>query len=148
MGRDIDSAGFRQILPSCEGRIRVLRRSVAVATLFSLTLLLAACSGGKLDSTPTYVDFTTINQAPTPTITPVAAATVAATTYAVQAGDTLSGIAARFGVSVDDLARANGIADNKRDQLQVGQVLVIPPRQSSQPVPTATPISPAATQIP
>lgn len=120
--------------------MRVLRGYLAGLTLLGVMLLLAACTGGKLDATPTYVDFTTINQAPTPTITPVAAATVAATTYTVQAGDTLSGIAARFGVSVDDLARANGIADNKRDQLQVGEVLVIPPRQSGQPLPTATPI--------
>ena len=118
-----------------------LRRSLVALALLCLPALLLGCTGGGLDVTPTYVNFVTINAAPTPTITPVAAPTVAATTYTVQAGDTLSGIAARFGVNIDDLARANSIADNMRDKLQIGQVLVIPPRQSNQPVPTATPIA-------
>lgn len=118
-------------------KLSLRRLAVACSFTFSL-LLLSACTGGKLDATPTYVDFVVVNVAPTPTYTPVAAPTVAATTYTVQAGDTLIGIATQFGVSVDDLARANGIADDKRDQLQVGQVLVIPPRVSDQAVPTAT----------
>lgn len=128
--------------------MRYLRRIAATLALLCLPVLLTACSGGALDVTPTYVNFVTINAAPTPTITPVAAPTVAATTYAVAAGDTLSGIAARFGVNIDDLARANAIADNMRDKLQVGQVLVIPPRQSNQPVPTASPIPIALTATP
>jgi murein DD-endopeptidase MepM/ murein hydrolase activator NlpD len=44
--------------------------------------------------------------------------------YMVQPGDTLSGIAARFGVSVDDLIRANGITDPNK--LAVGTRLIIP----------------------
>ena len=55
--------------------------------------------------------------APTPTI-------VAAHTYRVKAGDTLSAIAARFGVSVDAIQQLNGIADPRL--LQIGQVLKIP----------------------
>ncbi len=115
-------------------------RVFAGLTLLLLCGLLTACTGGKVEGTPTYVNFTEVNLAPTPTITPVAAPTVAATTYKVQAGDTLSGIAARFGVNIDDLARANAIPDDKRDQLQVGQVLVIPPRKADKAVPTASPI--------
>jgi rare lipoprotein A len=42
-------------------------------------------------------------------------------TYVVQSGDTLSGIAAQFGTSVDDLASANGISNP--DFLSVGQTL-------------------------
>jgi LysM repeat protein len=126
--------------PLAGGRLHYLRRSLATLALLCLPTLLLGCTGGKPDATPTYVNFVTINQAPTPTLTPVAAPTVAATTYTVQAGDTLSGIAARFGVSVDDLARANAIPDDKRDKLQIGQVLVIPPRQANQALPTATPI--------
>jgi rare lipoprotein A len=41
--------------------------------------------------------------------------------YVVQSGDTLSGIAAELGTTVDDLVAANGIADP--DFLSVGQTL-------------------------
>jgi GH25 family lysozyme M1 (1,4-beta-N-acetylmuramidase) len=46
-------------------------------------------------------------------------------TYTVQAGDTLSDIAARFGTTVASLASLNGIADP--NVIQVGQVLQLPP---------------------
>ena len=42
-------------------------------------------------------------------------------TYVVQSGDTLSGIAAQLGTSVDDLASANGISNP--DFLSVGQTI-------------------------
>jgi LysM repeat protein len=44
--------------------------------------------------------------------------------YTVQSGDSLSAIAARFGVSLDSLVKANGIANP--NTLQVGQRLNIP----------------------
>ena len=47
------------------------------------------------------------------------------TTYVVQPGDTLSGIASKFGVdSWQDVADANGITDPK--SLQAGATIVIP----------------------
>ncbi|HEC22588.1 MAG TPA: LysM peptidoglycan-binding domain-containing protein [Chloroflexi bacterium] len=46
------------------------------------------------------------------------------TTYQVRAGDTLSAIALRLGVPLDDIVRANGLSDP--DRIYVGQVLVIP----------------------
>jgi lipoprotein-anchoring transpeptidase ErfK/SrfK len=46
------------------------------------------------------------------------------TTYQVQPGDTLAGLAARFAVSVVDLAAANGLQWNA--WIYTGQVLVIP----------------------
>ena len=52
--------------------------------------------------------------------------------YVVQRGDTLSGIAARYGVSVAALARANGIAN--ADRVYVGQRLTIP-RPGTSPAP-------------
>lgn len=44
--------------------------------------------------------------------------------YTVQAGDSLSALADRFGVDLDELQRINGISDP--NLLEVGQVLVIP----------------------
>src|SRR5438045_3139563 len=64
----------------------------------------------------------------TPTPTPLAAPTMAPTTYTVRAGDTLSGVADLFGVSVDDIVRANNIADP--NSLSEGQVLTIPVRSA------------------
>lgn len=47
-----------------------------------------------------------------------------ATTYVVQSGDTLSGIATTFGITVDELAGANGLIDV--DSITPGDELVIP----------------------
>ena len=44
-------------------------------------------------------------------------------TYTVQSGDTLSGIAAKFGTTYQEIAAANGIADPNR--IYPGQQLVI-----------------------
>ncbi len=63
---------------------------------------------------------------PTPTATPIPrpTPTPTATVYVVQPGDTLSGIAARFNVTVDELVDANRIVNP--DALQVGQEITIP----------------------
>lgn len=60
--------------------------------------------------------------------------------YAVQSGDTLVGIAARFGVSVDALLRANGLTNAQ--SLHAGEMLTIPwpeptPKAISSPPPAA-----------
>jgi LysM repeat protein len=67
------------------------------------------------------------------------------TTYIVQAGDSLSGIAFQSDVSVEDIIRANGLTD--ADLLFVGQELIIPigglpetPAFTPVPTPTETPI--------
>jgi LasA protease len=44
--------------------------------------------------------------------------------YTVRNGDTLSGISLQYNISIDDLMRANGLADP--NALQIGQVLNIP----------------------
>ena len=51
--------------------------------------------------------------------------------YVVAKGDTLTSIAARYGVSAADLKSANGIVDERR--LQVGQSLRIPARSAATP---------------
>ncbi|MGQ9667825.1 MAG: LysM peptidoglycan-binding domain-containing protein, partial [Anaerolineae bacterium] len=64
--------------------------------------------------------------------------------YEVQAGDTLSGIAARFGVPIGDIMKANDIEDP--ELLQIGQVLHIP---LAPPTPTSTPtLRPTPTPTP
>ena len=61
---------------------------------------------------------------PTPQPTPTPLPTAVPVTYVVQFGDTLYQIAARYGVSIVELAQLNGITNY--DQLSVGQVLTIP----------------------
>jgi LysM repeat protein len=62
-------------------------------------------------------------------------------TYTVQRGDTLSQIAARYGASVDSLARANSI--NNPEFIVEGQTLVSPAAEPSAPAP-----QPATVYIP
>lgn len=67
-------------------------------------------------------------QRPAPSATATAIVTPTATSpavveYAVQQGDTLVSIAARFGVTVEALRQANALTS---DMLQIGQILVIP----------------------
>jgi len=54
-------------------------------------------------------------------------------TYTVKSGDSLWWIAAKFGTTVDDLARLNNISNP--DRIYVGQVLKIPPEKTQEPEP-------------
>jgi LysM repeat protein len=77
---------------------------------------------------------------PTPTVAPSAAGAV----HVVQAGENLTWIARRYGVSVDAIVAANGIANPSR--VYGGQQLTIP-GSSAGPAPAApTPDAPGATQ--
>src|SRR4051812_20602956 len=55
---------------------------------------------------------------------PLAVAANADSTYTVQAGDTLSSIAARYGTTVDAIVTANALPS--RSTIYAGQVLKIP----------------------
>ena len=122
------------------------------ATLIVATALLAACGGGGGDSetaTPTTTATTsagapiptaspfaaeaqptpeivpaTPTPAPTATPTPAAGSGDGTTTYTVEAGDSLYGIAARFDVSADAILQANGMSDGSL--ILIGQELTIP----------------------
>lgn len=50
------------------------------------------------------------------------------TTYAVKAGDTLYGIANKYGVTVDEIKKANNLTNNT---LTIGKTLIIPTETSS-----------------
>lgn len=94
-------------------------RSLAGAA--ALAVALAGCSApGERGPAPTPVPEMTIV-----TVTPGTPRPAVAGSYVVANGDTLSGIAARFGVAEDAIIAANGLEN--RDQLFVGQDLVIPP---------------------
>ncbi|NOZ49416.1 MAG: LysM peptidoglycan-binding domain-containing protein, partial [Chloroflexi bacterium] len=76
---------------------------------------------------------------PTPTITPTPVV------HIIASGDTLIGIASRYGVSVEAIQEANGITDPRL--LSIGQSLIIPTDASAQlgsgtptPVPTPLPV--------
>jgi len=47
-------------------------------------------------------------------------------TYAIKQGDTAGNIATTFGISLDDLMRANKLKEGDLTRLQIGQVLIIP----------------------
>ena len=64
--------------------------------------------------------------------------------YRIQAGDTLGAIAVRFGVTVDEIMRANDITDP--DRLVVGVVLIIPAEVQEQPPEAEETSTPTATQ--
>ena len=67
-------------------------------------------------ATPTPTVLPTATPAVTPTVTPQA--------HVVQSGETLSGIAEAYGVTVDELMKANSL--QSRSLISVGQELVIP----------------------
>jgi LysM repeat protein len=104
-------------------------RQVTITVALTATLLVAftAC-GGNSDKDPTSTpnDFLAI-VTPTPG-TPVPITPTAGNgqqqTYVVREGDSLSDIAARFGVSQEAIERANGITDP--NSIYAGQELVIP----------------------
>jgi LysM repeat protein len=92
---------------------------------FAATLLVASCQENTgeptLQPAPT-LPVVTATAGPPPVPTPGEQQR-----YVVREGDTLSGIAARFGVSEDAILKENPLSD--RDRLLVGQELVIPPAQ-------------------
>jgi murein DD-endopeptidase MepM/ murein hydrolase activator NlpD len=63
-------------------------------------------------------------QEATPTTPIISPTPVSGPIYLVQAGDSLTLIASRFGIKIGDLMSANGISD--ADQLNIGQPLTIP----------------------
>jgi LysM repeat protein len=106
--------------------------------LLIVTILLAACRQQTIVSTSTSVALpsTATRELPLPTPAPTPAI------YVVQAGDTLSAIAAKFDVPVEWIAQANNIQDP--NVIRVGQTLIIP---GPTPIPTET-VLPTATPTP
>jgi LysM repeat protein len=88
-------------------------------------VLLAACGESREEPSPApapTLAVVTATPGPPPVPTPGEQQR-----YVVREGDTLSGIAARFGVPETAILEANPLSDP--DRLFVGQELVIPPAQ-------------------
>ncbi|MFM1993939.1 MAG: hypothetical protein RL537_628 [Actinomycetota bacterium] len=104
--------------------------------------------GGTLPTpapTPTPTPSPTTSPTATPTPTPTQSANPS--TYRVVSGDTLFGIARRFGVSVSSIQSLNNMGTSTT--LRVGQVLQIPSKSNPAPSPTPTPTpTPTATPTP
>ncbi|MDA3040812.1 MAG: LysM domain-containing protein [Actinomycetota bacterium] len=110
-------------------------------SLAAWTLVGSACGRSAdetADTTLPAVQVAGETTAPTTTVPTTTVPTQV--TYVVQAGESLSVIASRFGVDVRALADFNAIADV--DSLKVGQLLSIPPTT------IATTTAPAVATVP
>ncbi len=116
--------------------------------LAAIILILTACAPQQTESTPqtfNLIPFVTSTQSPLQTPEGLVAAQTPLPsptpfTYTVRAGDTISSIALKFGVSMDDLQAAN--PDISPNAMSVGEVLKIPsnpenPSGESTPTPVA-----------
>jgi LysM repeat protein len=120
--------------------------------ILALGFFLAACSqGGPLPSPPALLPMPSATPSPAfaapratstppPTFTPTATSTPV--TYVIQKGDTLGGIAYRFGISVDTLQAANPKVQPAF--LTIGTVLTIPVTAGG----PSTPMAPVASPTP
>ena len=91
--------------------------------ILSIVTVFSACGGDKstsVETLPLLVSETTV-AIPLESSTTVVASSEF---YTIQQGDTLSAIAASFGVAVADIVAANGLPN--ADAIQAGQKLAIP----------------------
>ena len=90
--------------------------------LFALPGLLGFGSPGAGASAPPSTPVAT----PLPSLAPTPVPQPTPTLYIVKAGDTLSGIAGRFGIPLQTLIDANAATLPDPDKLQIGDQLIIP----------------------
>ncbi len=90
----------------------------------------------------------TVTATATATETPTAIPTPAWLAYTIRAGDTIGAIARRFGISQEELLRANNLSPRDVTRLQIGDVIVLPGILQATPTPTPTEVvteTPSAT---
>lgn len=124
-----------------------MKRSLTLVTLPAVVFL-SACGGGAdstLDSLPMLG--TQVTVAPTTPDGVIATTTTTVATgeqtYTIQQGDTLSYIAGQFGVTVEAIVAANGLANP--DAIQAGQKVIIP--SGGVVTTTAAPVAPTTTAV-
>ncbi|MDH3306628.1 MAG: LysM peptidoglycan-binding domain-containing M23 family metallopeptidase, partial [Acidimicrobiia bacterium] len=95
----------------------------SIAAKLGTTVTAIATANGITDTNVVYVGTRlTIGTSVEPAVAP--GATGSSGTYSVVAGDTMAGIAGRFGLTASQLASLNNLGDPNR--IQVGQVLEVP----------------------
>ncbi|MFP5343354.1 MAG: LysM peptidoglycan-binding domain-containing protein [Candidatus Limnocylindria bacterium] len=95
---------------------------IAAVALFFLPALLGV--GGDGDAPTASPTRQSVAPTATPEPTPVPAPTPQ--TYTIKSGDTLSGIARSFGLTLDDLLEANADTITDPNRIAVGDVIIIP----------------------
>src|SRR5437016_4247749 len=98
---------------------------VVVNAVVSALISLLVVAGGLALYAPPILQTIVIDGTPRPAITPVPTRRTTPINYTIKAGDSLSAIAAQYGISTAALMAANGITNP--NLLTVGQVIVIPP---------------------
>ncbi len=126
------------------------KQTVNILGVLALLILSLACGQVITLPTPSPIPSSQPFPSPSPTVSPspftppptfTPTFTPTPILYVVQPGDTLLGIAKKFGVSVSVIQEANAITDPK--YLQAGQTLIIPQGEEAlpgTPTPTPTPI--------
>jgi hypothetical protein len=100
---------------------------VGIALFAAPFLYRGLTSGGGAAASPTPVASASASASAAPSITPVPSPSP--TVYTVKAGDTLSRIAARYGLTVDAIVKANPQIKDP-NKLGLGDQLVIPPAEA------------------
>jgi LysM repeat protein len=115
--------------------------AIAAIALFTIPPMLLGLGGDEDGTTPRPSASSTASPtvAPSPSPSPSPTPLV----YVIQSGDTLSKIAAQFGVSLDDLIAANAETIPDPDNIQVGDQLIIPTTPPDE-IPNDASPSPAA----
>ena len=108
-------------------RLAVLAAALAIAAvaLFFLPALLGIGGGGSGDASATPSPSTSQGVA-SPSAEPATPAAPTAQVYVVEAGDTMSKIAPRFGFTADELCDANKDTIPDCDKLAIGDEITIP----------------------
>lgn len=127
-----------------------MRRCISFCLPLAILVLLTACAPQQTQSAPrsgNLIPFATSTQGPTQTPKSIIVANTPLPsptpfTYTIKSGDTISGIALKFGVSMDDLQAAN--PEISPNTMSIGQVIKIPSNPdnpSGEPTPTPAPFT-------
>jgi cell wall-associated NlpC family hydrolase len=121
--RDATSQRWLANLQSAQQRLR--EQSLRTIAVSAATTASVTATGAAAFAAPGMASATTVTASAGVLAAPgIAAAAAAATTYTVATGDTLWGIAGRYGTTVSDLASLNHIADD--NLIFPGELLTIP----------------------
>jgi len=135
------------LLSACNGTLEIsVEKTPELAATQVVALPQTASTVTPLPPTPTLLPPTVESPTVDPTFTaapPETAATITAAPlmHVVQSGETLFRISLKYGITVDALRAANGLAG---DTIYVGQSLIIPNIIAIENAPTAVPPDPTA----